>query len=87
MLVFYNLYTKDKNKEHEVIAIELALSAVFAYILQVRPFAMVIDKHKTSINSINNVISNDIHYWGFMNATKVQIAEIIFLYHFHVMKA
>jgi hypothetical protein len=87
MLVFYNLYTKDKNKGHEVIAIELALSAVFAYIRQIRPFAIVIDKHKTSINFINNVIYNDIHYWNFMNATKVQIAEIIFLCHFHVIKA
>ena len=53
MPVFYMLCTKDKNKGHEGIAIELVLSAVFASIGEVRPFTIVIDKHKTSSNSIN----------------------------------
>lgn len=61
MPVFYMLCTKDKNEGHEGIAIELALSAVFASIGEVRPSAIVIDKHKTSLNSISKVISNDIH--------------------------
>lgn len=61
MPVFYMLCTKDKNEGHEGIAIELALSAVFASIREVRPSAIVIDKHRTSLNSVNKVISNDIH--------------------------
>ena len=87
MPVFYMLCTKDKNEGHEGIAIELALSAVFDSIGEVRPSAIVIDKHKISLNSINKVISNDIHCWRFVNATKIQIAGRIILCHFHVMKA
>jgi hypothetical protein len=87
MPVFYMLCTKDKNKGHEGIAIELALSAIFASIEEVRRSAIIIDKHKTSLNSINKVISNDIHCWSFVNGTKIQIAGRILLCHFHVMKA
>ena len=87
MPVFYMLCTKDKNERYEGIAIELALSAVSASIGEVRPFAIVIDKHKTSLNSRNKVISNNIHCWSFVNATKIQIVVRILFYHFHVMKA
>ena len=69
--VFYMLFTKDKNERHEDIAIELALSPVFACIGEVRPSAKVIYKHKISLNSINKVISNDIHCWSFENITKI----------------
>ena len=87
MPVFYMLCTKDKNEGHEGIAIKLALSAVFASIGEVRPSAIVIDKHKTFLNSINKVIFNDIHCWSFVNDTKIQIAGRIILCHFHVIKA
>ena len=81
------LCTKEKNKWHEDVAIELALSAVFVSIGEVRPSATVIDKHKTSLNSIKKIISNDIHRWSFVNAAKIHIARRILLCHFHVMKA
>ena len=87
MPVFYMLCTKDKNEGHESIAIELVLSTVFVSIGEVRSSAIVIDKHKTSLNSINKVISNDIHCWRFVNATKVQIMGRVHLCHFHMMKA
>ena len=84
---FYILCTKDKNERHEDIVIELALSAVFVSIGEVRPSAIVINKYKTSLNLINKVISNNIHCWRFVNATKIQIAGRLLLCHFHVMKA
>lgn len=55
----------------------LALSAVF-----VKPSAIVIDKHKTFLNFINKIISNDIHCWSFVNPGKVQIADIFFIFIF-----
>ena len=86
MPIFYMLCMKNKNKRHEGIAVELALSAVIASIGEARPSAILIDKHKISLNPINKVISNDIYCWRFFNATKVQIIKIIHLYHFHMMK-
>ena len=71
MPVFYILCTKDKNKGHKGIAINLALSAVFASIRKVRPSVIVIDNYKTFLNSINKVISNGVHCWSFVNATRV----------------
>ena len=81
------LCTKDKNEGDEDIAIELASSAVFSSIGEVRPSAIVIDKYKTSLNPINKAISNNIYCWNFVNVTKIQIAERILLCHFHMMKA
>ena len=81
------LYTKDKNEDYEGITIELTLFVVFVSIEEVRPSTIIIDKHKMSLNSINKVISNDIHCWSFVNATKDQIAEKNFFYHFHMIKA
>jgi hypothetical protein len=81
------LCTKDENEGYEGIAIELTLFVVFASIGEVRPSAIIIDKHKISFNSINKVISNDIHCWSFVNATKDQIAEKNFFCHFHMIKA
>ena len=39
---------------------ELVLFTVFDFVEEVRPSAIVLDKHKTFLNSINKVISNDI---------------------------
>ena len=69
MSVFYILCMKDKNEGHEGITIELALSAVFVSIGKLRRSAVVIDKHKMSLIFINNVISNNIHYWNFITTT------------------
>ena len=81
------LCTKDKNEGDDDIVIELASSAVFSSIGEVRPSAIVIDKHKTSLNPINKIISNNIHCWNFVNTIKIQIAERILLCHFYMMKA
>ena len=49
MLVFYMLCMKDKNELHEDIDIELALSAVFIFIGEIKSSTMVIDKYKIVI--------------------------------------
>jgi hypothetical protein len=84
--VFYML-CKDKKQWHEGIAIELALTSVFASIGKVRPSAIVIDKHKTSLNSINEVIDKDAHCWTIGSEGRVQVARRVLLCHFHVLKA
>ena len=66
---------KPKLKDMKILPWNWYLSAVFASTGEETPSAIVIDKHKTSLNSINNVILNDIHCWSFVNVTKVQIAE------------
>ena len=85
--VFYMLCTKDKKQGHQGIALELALIAVFASLGAVRPSAIVIDKDKTSLNSINTVVRSDEHCWSIENGEKVQVAGKVLLCHFHVMKA
>ena len=77
---------KRQNEGHEGNTIELALSVVFASIIEVRSSAIVIDKHKMSLNSINKVIPNDIYYWIFVNVSKIQIMGRIIFCDFHVMK-
>jgi hypothetical protein len=54
----------------------LVLTIVFASIGKVRPSVIVIDKYKTSLNSINEVIDKN-----------VQVAGRVLLCHFYVMKA
>jgi hypothetical protein len=85
--VFYMLCSKDKKQRHEGIAIKLALTAVFASIGKVRPSAIVIDKHKTSLNSINKVIDKDAHCWTIGSERRIEVAGRVLLCHFHVMKA
>ena len=87
MPVFYMLCSNDVKGGHEGIALEIALTHVFEAIGEVRPSAIVIDKHKTSLNAINKVLENDAHCWIMKESTKVQVAERVLLCHFHVMKA
>lgn len=60
MRVFYMLYSRHKKKD-KVISIDLALSDVFTVVGEVRPSAIIINKNKMSLNSISNVIGNDIY--------------------------
>ncbi|XP_024400655.1 uncharacterized protein [Physcomitrium patens] len=89
--VFYMLCTKDQKQNlgegHEGIALELALTAVFANIGNIRPSAIIIDKHRTSLNSIEMVVNMDEYCWTMENEERVQVAGKILLCHFHVMKA
>jgi hypothetical protein len=87
MPVFYMLYTKDNKQGHEGIALELALTSVFASIGKTRPTTIVIDKHQTSLNAINKVVEVDVHCWSIQGGERVQVARRILLCHFHVMKA
>ena len=89
--VFYILCTRDvkqkQGQNHEGIALELALTAAFASIGNVRPSAILIDKHKTSLNAINEIVGKDIHCWRVENEEKIQVDKNVLLCHFHVMKA
>ena len=87
MPVFYMLCSNDIKGGHEGIALELALTHVFESIGEIRPSAIVIDKHKTSLNAINNVVNNDLHCWIMEGDNRVQIAGRVLLCHFHVLKA
>jgi len=86
MPIFYILCTKDKEEGHEGIAIELALTHVFANIGDVRPLAFIIDKQKTLLNAISHVVNNDIHCWKYGTIGE-QVAKHILLCWFHIMKA
>jgi hypothetical protein len=89
--IFYMLCTRDVKREqgqsHKGIVLELALIVIFASIGDVRPSTILIDKHKTSLNAINEVVGKDIHCWRVENGEKIQIARNMLLCHFHVMKA
>jgi len=88
--VFYMLCSNDVKQGHEGIAIEIALTHVFESLGEIRPSAIVIDKHKTSLNTIYNVVQNDVLCWScwtYENNAKVQIGAHVLLCHFHVMKA
>ncbi len=52
-----------------------------------RPSAILIDKHKTSLNAINEIVGKDIHCWRVENEKKFQVGGNVLLYYFHVMKA
>ena len=62
-LKLYSTCNKDKKQGHEEIAIQLASTSIFASIVKIRPRAIIIDKHKTSLNSINEVIDKNAHCW------------------------
>ena len=85
--VFYMLCSNDVKQGHEGIAIEIALTHVFESLGEIRPSAIVIDKHKTSLNAIQNVVQNDVLCWTYEDGAKVQIGARVLLCHFHVMKA
>jgi hypothetical protein len=84
-LYFICCAAKTKNKN--IRGLYLALTSVFASNGKVRPSAIVIDKHKTSLNSINEVIDKDVHCWAIRSERRVQVAGRVLLRHFHVMKA
>lgn len=88
--IFYMLCTRDVKREqgqsHESIALELALTAAFVSLGDVRPSAILIDKHRTSLNAINEVVGKDIHCWRVENGQRIQIGGNVLLCHFHVMK-
>jgi hypothetical protein len=85
--VFYMLCSNDVKEGHEGLAIEIALSHVFGSLGEVRPSAIIIDKHKPSLNAIQRVVSNDVHCWTYEEGTKTQVGGQVLLCHFHVMKA
>jgi hypothetical protein len=85
--VFYMLCSIDKQQGHEGIAIELALTHIFESLGTIRPAAIVIDKHRLSLNAITHVVNKDIHCWETTDSTRTQIAGRVLLCHFHVMKA
>ena len=87
MPVFYMLCSNDVKEGHEGIALELALTHAFQSIGEVWPLAIVIDKHMTSLNAINNVVNNDSHCWIIEGNNKVHVAGRVLLCHFHVLKA
>ena len=90
VLIFYMLCTRDVKREpkesHEDIALELTLTAAFASIGNVRPSAIFIDKHRTSLNVINEIVGKDIYCWRVENGQMIHIGGNVLLCHFHVMK-
>ena len=77
---------REQGQSHERIALELALTAVFASIGNVKPSAILINKHRTSLNVINEVVGKDLYCWRVENGQKIKIGGNVLLYHFHVMK-
>ncbi|KAG0572651.1 hypothetical protein KC19_VG113700 [Ceratodon purpureus] len=84
--VFYMFCSNDVREGHEGLVIETALSHIFGSLGEVTPFAIIIDKHKPSLNAIQRVVSNDVHYWTYKKGTKTQIGGQVLLCHFHAMK-
>jgi hypothetical protein len=79
---------KQKQKQsHEGIALELVFTPAFASIGDVRPSEILIDKHMTSVNAINEVVGKDIYCCRVENGQMIQIGGNMLLCHFHVMKA
>ena len=66
--------------------LELAPTVAFASIRNVRPSAILINKHKTSLNAINEVIGKNIHCWRVENGEMIQIGGNTLLCHFYIMK-
>jgi hypothetical protein len=85
--VFYMLCSNDMKQGHEGLAIEIALTHVFESLGKIRPSAIVIDKHKTSLNAIQKIVNNDVHCWTYEGGKKLQTGGRVLLCHFHVMKA
>ena len=83
------LCTRDvKQKQrpsHKGIALELAFTPAFASTGDVRPSAILIDKHMTSVNAINEVVGKDIYCWHVEIGQMIQIGGSVLLCHFHIM--
>lgn len=52
---------KRQYQGHDGVALELVLTAIFASIGEVSFSAIVIDKYKTLLNSIKNIVNMDEH--------------------------
>ena len=61
--IFYMLCTKQKRQSHQGIALKLVLNTVLLLLRGIRACVIVIDKDKTSLNSIN-VVESDDHCWS-----------------------
>ena len=85
--VFYMLCLIDKQQGHEGIAIKLRLTHIFESLGTIRPAAIVIDKHRPSLNAITNVVNKNIHCQKTTGSARTQIAGRVLLCHFYVMKA
>lgn len=53
--------SNNVKQGHEGLAIELVLTHVFESLEKIRLFVIVIDKHKTSLNAVQNIIINDVY--------------------------
>ena len=51
------------------------------------PSAIVMDKHKTLLNTIQNIVNNDVYCWTYEGGPKILTGGRVVLCHFHVMKA
>ena len=63
MSVFYMLCSKNTGSRQEEITLELSLKVVFEAIGNVRPTYIVIDKHNTSLLTIQKVVNKDKYCW------------------------
>ena len=61
MLVFNIFCFNDFKQGHEGFALELALFHIFGSFAEIRPLTIVIDKHKTTLTTITNVVNKDVY--------------------------
>ena len=87
IFVFYMLCSNDMKQGHEGLAIEIVLTHVFKSLEKIKSFVIVINKHKTSFNAIQNIVNNELYCWTYEEGTKIQTGENVLLCHFCVMKA
>ena len=78
---------REQKQSYEGKALDLALTAAFASIRNMRYFTILIDKHRTSLNDINEVVGKDIYRWRVENRQRIQIGGNVLAWHIHVMKA
>ena len=62
------------------------MTVVFASMEVVRPLEIVIDKDKTSLNSINTLVESDDHCWCIKNGENIQMCNRVLFCHLNVMK-
>lgn len=73
MPIFLYVIFQWFKQEHEDIALELALTHIFASLGEIQPSAIVIDKYKTSLTIITNVVNKNVYYWNTDGNIRVQI--------------
>jgi hypothetical protein len=81
------LSNKATKQGHKGIALEMVFISMFASIGETRSIAIIIDKHKTSLNAINKVVEKDAYCWNILSGKRIQVTKRALLCHFHVMKA